>query len=526
MQLGFVIDQTRCIGCHACTVACKSENNVPVGDFRTWVKYVEQGEYPEVNRSFAVLRCNQCTDAPCVEICPVTALDKRSADGIVDIDPDACIGCKACMQACPYDALYINEDSGTAQKCHFCAHRTERGLAPACAVVCPTEAIIPGDFHDPESRVSQMRDEFQLSVRKPEAATRPNVYYREAAAPAIDPTCTNAGGGYLWAQSREGVQLDSQQFLQTVEDKATARTVYNADHPPLWGSAISGYLFAKSIAAGTFLVGALHMAPFGDGATDAMRAGVERMTSAALGAVPMTILAPLIALVALLVTTVFLVADLKRPDRFLSILLRPNWNSWLAKGSFILVGYGAALTLWFGLALFGVEVGGAWGWALAVPSAVLAAFSAIYTAWLFGQSKARVLWMKKGYAAQLFAQALVAGSGVLLVMHPISSGSASLTRTVMLFALLVQLLFIVFENRLAPVGREAEYERVTKLLHGDGPFARRVLVHVVLLGIVLPAVLLTTSFPGAWPLAGLLALYGLWNDEDVLVRAGQALPIS
>ena len=78
MQLGFVIDQSRCIGCHACTVACKSENQVPVGDFRTWVKYTEQGEFPEVRRSFAVLRCNQCSDAPCVTICPVTALDKAA----------------------------------------------------------------------------------------------------------------------------------------------------------------------------------------------------------------------------------------------------------------------------------------------------------------------------------------------------------------------------------------------------------------------------------------------------------------
>ncbi len=152
MQLGFVIDHSRCIGCHACTVACKSENDVPVGQFRTWVKYTEQGTFPQVRRSFAVLRCNQCTKPPCVTICPVNALAK-GGNGIVDIDPQACIGCKSCMQACPYDALYINESSGLAEKCHFCAHRTEVGLAPACAVVCPTEAIVPGDFDDRDSRV-------------------------------------------------------------------------------------------------------------------------------------------------------------------------------------------------------------------------------------------------------------------------------------------------------------------------------------------------------------------------------------
>jgi len=129
-----VMDLRRCIGCSACTVACKAENDVPLGSFRTWVKYVEHGEFPDVRRSFAVLRCNQCTDAPCVTICPVRALQKRP-DGIVDIDPAACIGCKACMQGCPYDALYLNDATGTAEKCHFCAHRTERGLAPACAVI-------------------------------------------------------------------------------------------------------------------------------------------------------------------------------------------------------------------------------------------------------------------------------------------------------------------------------------------------------------------------------------------------------
>ena len=167
MQLGFVIDHTKCIGCHACTVACKSENQVPLGNFRTWVKYTEEGEFPQVKRSFAVLRCNQCTAAPCIEICPVNALEKRP-DGIVDVDPARCIGCKACMQGCPYDALYLNESSGTAEKCHFCAHRTEIGLAPACAVVCPTEAIIPGDFHDPESMVSWLKSPALAGAEEPE----------------------------------------------------------------------------------------------------------------------------------------------------------------------------------------------------------------------------------------------------------------------------------------------------------------------------------------------------------------------
>ena len=136
MKFGFLIDHRKCIGCHACSVACKEEHQVPLGVYRTWVKYVEQGAFPHTQRQFTVLRCNHCEQAPCVTICPVTALYKRS-DGIVDFDPNVCIGCKACMQACPYDALYIDPNTNTAAKCNFCAHRVENGLQPSCEIVCP-----------------------------------------------------------------------------------------------------------------------------------------------------------------------------------------------------------------------------------------------------------------------------------------------------------------------------------------------------------------------------------------------------
>jgi Fe-S-cluster-containing dehydrogenase component len=150
MKYGFVIDNRKCIGCHACTVACKTENHVPLGVNRTWVKYVEKGTFPNTRRVFQVTRCNHCEKPPCVTICPVTAMYQRK-DGIVDFNSERCIGCKACMQACPYDSIYIDPDEGTAAKCHFCAHRTEVGLEPACVVVCPEHAIIAGDLSDPTS---------------------------------------------------------------------------------------------------------------------------------------------------------------------------------------------------------------------------------------------------------------------------------------------------------------------------------------------------------------------------------------
>ena len=149
-----ILDQSRCIGCHACTTACKSENEVPLSVSRTYVKSVDSGIFPEAYRSFQVTRCNMCRDAPCVRACPTAAMFQRK-DGIVDFDKLACIGCKACIAACPYDAIFINPDDRSAEKCNFCVHRLEVGLEPACVVVCPVEAIFVGDINDPESKVTR-----------------------------------------------------------------------------------------------------------------------------------------------------------------------------------------------------------------------------------------------------------------------------------------------------------------------------------------------------------------------------------
>jgi Fe-S-cluster-containing dehydrogenase component len=136
-------------------VACKTEHQVPLGSYRTWVKYVERGTFPHTRRFFTVLRCNHCAEAPCVPICPTTALIKRT-DGIVDFDKDRCIGCKSCMQACPYDALYIDPNTNTAAKCNFCAHRVEVGLEPAYVIVCPERAIVAGDLDDARSEIARL----------------------------------------------------------------------------------------------------------------------------------------------------------------------------------------------------------------------------------------------------------------------------------------------------------------------------------------------------------------------------------
>lgn len=159
---GMIMDTRRCIGCHACHVACKAENKVPQGVFRTHVKFYEAGEYPKVKRFFLNAICMQCEDPPCVPVCPVEATFKRE-DGIVLVDYEKCIGCGYCVNACPYDARYITPTqvgdirAGKADKCTFCAHRVAAGLDPACVNTCVGGTRIFGDFNDPGSEVSKLK---------------------------------------------------------------------------------------------------------------------------------------------------------------------------------------------------------------------------------------------------------------------------------------------------------------------------------------------------------------------------------
>src|ERR1700677_2858569 len=203
MRYGFVIDQDRCIGCHACTVACKEEHQVPVGVFRTWVKHIEKGEFPHASRHFGIMRCNHCDDSPCTEICPTSALYRR-ADGIVDFDNRRCIGCKACMQACPYVALYIDPNNNTAAKCNFCAHRVEMNLEPACVIVCPTQAILAGDLDNPASNVSRTVATKKISVRKPQKGTQPKLFYVGIEGDLLEPTRISRKDTYFAADRRGG----------------------------------------------------------------------------------------------------------------------------------------------------------------------------------------------------------------------------------------------------------------------------------------------------------------------------------
>lgn len=172
-------DLERCTGCHACSVACKVENDVPLGNFRTKVYYYDQGTFPKVRRQFLPVVCQQCEDAPCLKACPTKALT-RDADGVVRIDTKVCQGNGDCTDACPYGAIYVDPETNLADKCDFCSHRIALGMEPACVETCPGETILFGDLNDPKSRVSRFHAKHrkELTVLKPEEKTKAQVFYR------------------------------------------------------------------------------------------------------------------------------------------------------------------------------------------------------------------------------------------------------------------------------------------------------------------------------------------------------------
>ncbi len=175
-RLAVLIDLRKCIGCNACTLACKSENDVPLGVWRSWVKKVEKGRYPHSKEFFLPILCNNCENPICVTVCPVNAGIIRP-DGIVYIDPHRCIGCRYCMASCPYGVRYIHPTRKIAEKCYWCHHRVDAGLEPACVEACPTDAILFGDLNDPESKISKAVAENAVQVIKPESGTNPHVFY-------------------------------------------------------------------------------------------------------------------------------------------------------------------------------------------------------------------------------------------------------------------------------------------------------------------------------------------------------------
>ncbi|MFN8483709.1 MAG: 4Fe-4S dicluster domain-containing protein [Anaerolineae bacterium] len=549
---GFVIDGRTCIGCHACSVACKMENEVPLGVYRTWVKYVETGAFPNTRRHFQVTRCNHCANPPCVRICPVTAMYQR-ADGIVEFDPAVCIGCKACLQACPYDAIYMDPETHSAAKCHYCAHRTDIGLEPACVIVCPTRSIIAGDLDDPTSQISRMVAREAVTVRKPEQGTAPKVFYVDGDAATLTPTVPHTRDTFMWAdivnpaltpgpspkmgeggkRAPNGTPLRAPQAQGLgvggsalviggrVAD-GMVQTGYNAQHKIPWRWPVPAYLVTKAIASGLYLLLAVVV-------------GFGMTLSAPLFPIP--VLAVILAFLA--ATAALLVFDLGKPRLFVTILTRPQWRSWLARGAFVLLGFGVIAAVWLIVAFAGAagwiraDIDLLIQWALAWLGVPLAVLAAVYTAFLFAQAEGRDLWQSSALPLHFLVQSVMAGASALLVLAAVIAVPQAILPflvNVLVVSLFLNLLLTFMGELGVPhasetAARAAEAIRAGRYAGwfwggaiGVGHIAAMLLLAAALL---IPRLGLPLA-----AFAGLAVIAGLYAAEVAFVMAPQEIPNS
>lgn len=597
---GFVIDNRKCIGCHACTVACKTEHDDPIGVNKAWVKYIEKGDFPNTNRNFSMMRCNHCDDSSCTDVCPVTALWERE-DGIVNFDTDRCIGCEACMQGCPYNALYIDPETSTAAKCNYCSHRVDAGREPACVTVCPEDAIIAGDTENRDREITQTIADQEIKARKPEKGTDPKLFYIGGDEGSLNPGATEREEHYMWSDSPTNVEthggeredFDIERTAQSLANsevfqsnasateqdpdaradggcgcggdcqcgrtsdersevasdggmttaaEATAiggrtRATANADtkstkeqatnsstrkpaasttsvreHYRSWGWEVYGYTWTKSISAGVFLLTAL-----------AMLGGLVDPSPTVVG------VSALVSTVFLGLTGLLLVLDLEQPARFHWVLLRPNWTSWLVKGAYIITAFGGYL----GLVVLGwlLGIGAITNPIVLAVGAISATATAVYTAFLFSQSKGRDLWQSPAIPIHMLTQAIVAGAATTVLMGLAGfDGLVGLSSLTLAGGLLLHVGLIASEI-FTPHQTEDAEEAAARITRGQ--FKRAFWVGGIGVGIALPLLALAVGAglggvgtAGIVILASIAALAGLLAYEYCWITAPQTISLA
>jgi formate-dependent nitrite reductase membrane component NrfD/ferredoxin len=435
----------------------------------------------------------------------------KRADGIVDFDKSICIGCKACMAACPYDAIFINPEDHSAEKCNFCAHRIDIGLEPACVVVCPTQAILVGDMNDTDSYVAQIINRESVAVRRPEKETLPKLFYKGAHQATLDPLAARRpeGGLFMWSEQQSSPDTVVSGNPNFNNSSAAALLSYDVAHSIPWDWRVSLYTWTKGIASGVYLVASL-----------LVLLGVFRVSDAVwLWATPV------ISGAFLALTGGLLLWDLEHPERFYLIFTRPQWRSWLVKGAFIIAGYSVVLLLHFVASWAGSTSFQSWLMIAGIPLALL---TAVYTAYLFAQAKARDMWQNPLLPPHLLVQAILVGSAALLLAVLVLKGATVADALVWVLGVtgLLHLLMVWGEVSLTHPTAHARLA-IHEMVHGRYRSDFWIGTIVSFLGALLPLLALFNIVSLTIGIAGApLALVGLMLFENAYVQAGQSVPLA
>jgi formate-dependent nitrite reductase membrane component NrfD len=387
-------------------------------------------------------------------------------------------------------------------------------------VVCPEHAIIAGDISDPNTEISRLLATQQVHVRKPEQGTLPKLFYISAEEVSLVPNLAAQDQGRLWSDWpdhgpgdwRGPIQIGNGRMAEAMVQSARPRETYNTPHKIPWHWQVPAYLTTKAIGSGIFAIAA---------------------TGLALGFLPpialFTTIAAFMALLLIGLTTALLVWDLDRPERFWTILIRPQWRSWLARGAFILIGFSLVAGLFFLGHLLRFPAQANW---LIWPGVILAVLSAIYTAFLFAQAEGRDLWQSSSLPFHLFIQALMAGAAGLLIaglFFDPGMERVSILGWILGLSLAANLFITVAGEFGLPHASHVAATAAHLITHGKyRPFYLFSLTAGLILPLVLTALALAFLSGGAalalLAAAGALSIVGLFTYEWAFVMAPQDVP--